>query len=67
MSNKTITARTIQKFTLHQAAERPDLAVLEIQVMGETMHFSVPVANLRALGEGILKQAEKFEAANRPN
>lgn len=66
--SKTITAKTIHKLSVHQAPERPDLAILEIQVSGETTHYGLSISKLRQLAEGLLKEVEKFEAtAAKPN
>lgn len=66
---KSITAKTIHKLAIHQAPERPDLAILEIQVSGETTHYSVPRASLRNLAEGLLKEVARLEAdeGGKPN
>jgi hypothetical protein len=66
--NKTVTAKTIHKLSLHQAPERPDLVVMEIQVTGETAHYGVALSQLRQLAENLMKQVEKLEAmSGKPN
>lgn len=65
---KKITAKAIHKFAVHLPPERPDLAVLEIQVSGETAHYSVPRTNLRRMAEGLMKEVEQMEtSAPKPN
>ena len=66
--NKTVTAKAIHKLRLHQAPERPDLVIMEIQVTGETAHYGVPLTQLRQLAENLLKQVETLEKMPRkPN
>ncbi|MCO5084611.1 MAG: hypothetical protein M9955_23500 [Rhizobiaceae bacterium] len=66
--NKTVTAKTIHKLSLHQTPEHPELVVMEIQVTGETAHYGVALSQLRQLAENLLKQIEKLEAgAAKPN
>lgn len=66
--DKKVTAKTIQKFTVHLPPDRPDLAVLEIQVMGETAHFGLPRNKLRMMAESLLKEVEKIESVSpKPN
>ena len=65
---KNVDAKVAHKIQLHRVSGRPELRVLEIQVSGETAHYSIPSAMLRQLAEGFMKEAEQVEAeATRPN
>lgn len=57
MSNTQITAIPLQGFRVLKSEDRPDSAVLEMQVKGATQYYLVPRDKLKDLAEHLNKAA----------
>jgi hypothetical protein len=68
MAARQITAKAVHKLGLLPAPERPDLFVLEVQVTGETAHYTMSRTDLRKFSEALSKEVAKMDAEGaKPN
>ena len=66
MANTKVTATPLQGFRVLQSEDRPDAAVLELQVRGATQFFLVPRDKLKDLASHMNTAADAMNAEAKP-